>query len=159
MTERMSFTTRGPIPFDLGDDEVFMVIGAIPADEFATLLDMQEGLSAEGMSTQQQLEGIKSILSNVMLAESWERFAPRLGDRSRPVSFPLLLEITNWLASEWGKGRALPPAPSIPTPESGGMTTTDGVPAEDSTLTGPETVEISVVPDTSTESGTGSPVA
>lgn len=141
MSEPRRFTTKPSVPFAI-DDEEFHVLGAIPAEEFAHLLDLQQGLTAEGIGLQQQYDGIKQILQFTMLPESWDRFAARLADRSRPIDFNLLTEITNWLAGEWSGGRPTqPPQPSTGPPVPDGTTSTESVDTEAST----PLVEVAVV--------------
>lgn len=149
MTEPRRFTTEPPVDFWIDDDQ-FWVLGAIPAEELAALMDLQQGLSGEGVGLQQQYEGIKQVLAFTMIPESWDRFLARLSDRSRPIDFKLLLKITNMLSGDiWaGKEDGQSPPPSTDTPAPDGTTSTDGAPPEDSTPTDAGTVEISVVPAT-----------
>lgn len=149
MTEPRRFTTEPPVDFWIDDDQ-FWVLGAIPAEELAALMDLQQGLSGEGVGLQQQYEGIKQVLAFTMIPESWDRFLARLSDRSRPIDFKLLLKITNMLSGDiWaGKEDGQSPPPSTDTPEPDGTTSMDGAPPEDSTPTDAGTVEISVVPAT-----------
>lgn len=144
MTEPRRFTTKAPVPFVIDDDEVFHVLGAIPAEELAELLDLQAGLSVEGVGVKEQYEGVKRMFQSAMLPESWDRFSLRLSDRSRPVDFNLLIEITQWLAGEVWSGKAITSSltSSTGSPDPTGTTSTDGVPVE-----GLTPVEISVVPD------------
>lgn len=150
MTEPRRFTTKAPVPFTI-DDEEFHVLGSVPAEEVATLLDMQSGLSGEGVGIADQLGVIKRLFEFTMLPESWERFAARLGDRSRPIDFNLLVEITNWLSGEvWAARPTSPPPSSTESPGDTGSTSTDGAPAEESTPS-----ETTPGTDTSTSSGIG----
>lgn len=154
MTESPKFLTKPPLTFSV-DGEDFQVIAAVPAEELAQLLDLQSGLSGEGIGLAEQYQGIKNLFQFTMVPESWERFSGRLGDRSRPIDFTLLMEITKWLTAEWSGRPLLEPSSSTASPGPDGTTTTDGAPVDPSTLTEPATVEISVVPDTSIESGIG----
>lgn len=149
MTEPRRFTTEPPVDFWIDEDQ-FWVLGAIPAEELAALMDLQQGLTGEDVGLKEQYEGIKQILAFTMTPESWDRFSARLTDRTRPIDFQLLLKITNMLSGEvWSGKEASPlPPPSTDTPGPDGTTTTDGAPPADSTPTGAETVEISVVPAT-----------
>lgn len=143
MTEPQRFTTRPPVPFFIDDDE-FHVLGAIPAEEFAALMDLQEGLGAEGSNNREQYAQIKGILQFVMLPESWERFVPKLADRAHPVDFPLLVKITNWLTGTvWsGKEGSPSPQPSTDPLVTDGPTSTESAPTEVSTPS--ETTTVSV---------------
>lgn len=156
MTEPRRFNTKPPLVFFI-DDEEFQVIGAIPAEEFATLIDIQSGLEGEGVGVNEQYAVVKAIFAQAMLPESWERFTARLSDRSRPIDFTLLMEISNWLSGEWsGKATGSSPTSSTDQPEET-PTGTDGSPPADSDPTGNPPVEVSVVPDTSTSTTTGEP--
>lgn len=149
MTDPRRFTTKAPVPFTI-DDEEFHVLGAIPAEEVAALLDMQAGLAAEGTGITEQYDGIKRLFESTMIPESWERFVARLGDRSRPIDFNLLTEISSWLSGEvWAARPTSPPPSSTGSPEATGPTSTDGQPAEESTPLD------SVGTDTSISSGIG----
>lgn len=150
MTEPRRFTTKGPVPFFIDDDE-FHVLGSVPAEEVAALLDLQSGLSMEGADITEQYAGIKRLFEFTMLPESWDRFSARLSDRSRPIDFNLLTEISSWLSGEvWGARPTSPPPPSTSSPEETGPTSTDGAPAGESTPS-----ETTVGTDTSTSSGIG----
>lgn len=144
MTEPQRFTTKPPVPFFIDDDE-FHVLGAIPAEEFAALMDLQEGLGAEGSNNREQYAQIKGILQFVMLPESWGRFEPKLADREHPVDFNLLVRITNWLTGTvWsGKAEGSPsPQPSTDPSVTDGPTSTGSAPSTESTPS--ETTTVSV---------------
>lgn len=145
MTEPRKFTTKAPVPFTV-DDEEFHVIGAIPAEEFAILLDIQAGLTGEDVGITEQYAGIKAIFAQTMIPESWDRFSARLSDRSRPVDFSLLMQISNWLSGEvWSGGNPTSsPTPSTATPEEPGPISTDGAPPEESI----PSVQVQVIPET-----------
>lgn len=141
MTEPRRFNTKPAVPFAI-DDEEFHVLGAIPAEELAQLLDLQQGLSGEGVGLKEQFEGIKQVLQFTMLPESWDRFVGRLADRSRPVDFNLLLEITNWLSGDvWSARPTQPQQPSTEPSEPDGGTSTGNAATEEST----PLVEVAVV--------------
>lgn len=148
MTEPRRFTTEPSVDFWIDEDQ-FWVLGAIPAEELAALMDLQQGLTGEGVGLKEQYDGIKQVLAFTMIPESWDRFSARLADRSRPIDFQLLLKITNMLSGEiWGKGASQSPPPSTDTPGPDGTTSTDGAAPADSTPTDAGTVEVSVVPAT-----------
>jgi hypothetical protein len=157
MTEPQRFTTKPPVLFFIDDDE-FHVLGAIPAEEFAALMDLQEGLGAEGSNNREQYAKIKGILQFVMLPESWGRFEPKLADREHPVDFNLLVRITNWLTGTVWSGKDTGSSPTSSTDQPAETPTgMDGSPPADSDPTGSQSVEVSVVPDTSTSTTTGEP--
>lgn len=144
MSEPRAFVTRPPVPFTI-DGEEFHVLGAIPAEELAQLLDLQANLSGEDIGLGEQYIAIKKTLEFTMLPESWERFSVRLADRSRPIDFRLLLGISNWLSGDVWAGKAEAsesPQPSMEPPVPDGQTSTDGAPVEEST---PSETVVSVV--------------
>lgn len=144
MTEPRRFTTKAPVPFAI-DDEEFHVLGAVPAEELAALLDLQTTLSGEDAGLGEQYIAIKKTFEFMMLPESWERFSVRLADRSRPIDFRLLLGISNWLSGEVWAGKAEAsesPQPSTEPPAPDGPTSMDGAPVEESI---PSEMVVSVV--------------
>lgn len=143
MTEPQRFTTKPPVPFFIDDDE-FHVLGAIPAEEFADLMDLQEGLGAEGTDTREQYAKIKAILAFVMIPESWERFSPKLADRAHPVDFNLLVKVINWLTGTVWSGKEGSPSPQQSTDPSvtDGLILMESAPTE--VLTPSETMTVSV---------------
>lgn len=120
--------TKPPLIFDV-DGEEFTAIPVLPAT--ATL-----GLVAltEAQSNIDRAKAVTSILDEVLVPESAERFAARMRGGDKPLGLSDALQVVTWLLSELvGTGADRPLDGDSPSPSgllSDGPTSTDGAPPE-----------------------------
>ena len=116
------------------DDDTFEAASALPGDVFAEFVTTYNG-TADTETYQQQHDLLKSALALALLPDSYERFAARLKDKTRPIDDDQMSDVVLWLLEEYGMRPTQPSQPSSDgsaSPESG-TSSTENTPAEEST--------------------------
>lgn len=135
MEPMKSFSRNRPkIQFDI-DGDVFTAAPGLPAGTLAEFgIGYADALS-ETSSIKDQFDALSSVIRLVLLPESYERFTARLTDSERPIDLEQLNEVIVWLLEQYGLRPTEPSSDSSSGPPAlePGTSSTDGVPAADST--------------------------
>lgn len=107
------------------DDDTFDAAEALPGDVFAEMVALYN--SATDVETfQDQHDLVKKALELALLPESWQRYAARLKDKTRPIEDDQTSEIVMWLMEEYGlrpTQQSQPSSDGPPNPEPGTSST------------------------------------
>jgi len=119
------------------DSDTFEAAPALPGDVFAEFVTLYTS-TGDTETYQQQHDLLKQALELALLPESWQRFATRLADKTRPIDDDQMSDVVLWLLEEYGM-RPTQPSPSSSdgpaSPESGTPSTESTQPAESTSPT------------------------
>ncbi|MFJ8049804.1 hypothetical protein [Streptomyces luteogriseus] len=124
---------RKPLPFTI-DGDTFEAATALPGDVFAKFVTLYNG-TGDTETYQEQHDLLKQALELALLPESWQLFAARLADKTRPIDDDQMSDVVLWLLEEYGMRPTQPSPPSSDgsaSPESG-TNSTESTPPEAST--------------------------
>jgi hypothetical protein len=82
------------------EDELFEAAPGLPVDQGMEFVHLAEQWQVDEPEKAKALA--RELFSKVLLPESMERFAARLGDMERPVELTQLPEIITWLLERFG---------------------------------------------------------
>lgn len=103
------------------DTDTFDAAVALPGDIYAEFVTLYNK-TGDVESYQNQHDLLKSALQLALLPDSWERFAARLKDKTKPIDDDQMADVVLWLLEEYGM-RPTQPSPSSSdgpaSPESG----------------------------------------
>lgn len=131
---------RKRLNFTIDDDEFDAAI-ALPGDVFAEMVALYNSAD-DVQSFQEQHDLLKKALEVALLPESWQRFAGRLKDKTRPIEDDQMSEVVMWLLEEYGMRPTQPsqPSPDGPSsPESGTSSTESTQPEASTSAPSPQT--------------------
>jgi hypothetical protein len=114
------------------DDDRFSAAPMLPGDVFAEFVTLYNS-TAETETYQQQHDLLKRALELALMPDSWERFAARLSDKTRPIDDDQMSDVVLWLLEQYGLRPTEPSSPSSDgpaSPESGTSSTENSQPAE-----------------------------
>lgn len=114
------------------DDDTFEAASALPGDVFAEMVALYNSAD-DVQSFQDQHDLLKKALEIALMPESWQRFATRLKDKTRPIEDDQTSEVVMWLLEEYGMRPTQPSQPSPdgqPSPEPGTSSTESTQPEE-----------------------------
>jgi hypothetical protein len=83
------------IPFKI-NEEVFW---AVPHQPAALLFDL--AAAVKETSLEGQINALATFMQTMLVPESYERLKERMRDTERPVSFPQLMRIMEWLMEQY----------------------------------------------------------
>jgi hypothetical protein len=104
----------------------------LPGDVFAEFVTLYNS-TAETETYQQQHDLLKRALELALMPDSWERFAARLSDKTRPIDDDQMSDVVLWLLEQYGLRPTEPSSPSSDgpaSPESGTSSTENSQPEE-----------------------------
>lgn len=110
------------------DGETFDAAVALPGDVYAEFVALYNK-TGEVESYQEQHDLLKSALQLALLEESWERYAIRLKDKTRPIEDDQTADVVLWLLEEYG----LRPTQPSPSSSDGPASPESGTPSTEST--------------------------
>lgn len=113
------FTEHIDVQFRI-DDDIFVGMSNIPA-----LHLMQFGSMFDGMTPEQIVnnpETYHDMMSLVLEQSSADLFFARMGDKTKPISLPQMMNVVTWLMEEYG----MRPTPPSPASSSGSANPGDG---------------------------------
>lgn len=119
------------------DTDTFDAAVALPGDIYAEFVTLYNK-TGDVETYQDQHDLLKSALQLALLPESWDRFAARLKDKTRPIDDDQMADVVLWLLEEYGMRPTQPSQPSSDgpaSPESGSSSTENTQPAESTSPT------------------------
>ena len=139
MTATKHFTSAGPnIEFTIDDDQL-EAYGQLSAEAFAEFATKLQGLGkkagdadADSIDMREQVQAILGVVEMTLTPESVAIVSERLKSREKPITFPVLLNVMNFILEEYelsgskdgddpevaANERPTPPTPDSPTGSS-----------------------------------------
>lgn len=126
-----TFTTerRDAPTFNIDDEEIYECVAECPS---GVLLDLAQ-MTDEATLVDEQVRAFVLFLDTVLVPESRPVFQARLRDPARPVSLPMLMDITAWLIEAYTARPTSSPSDSPSGPSTTGSASTDSAPSKAST--------------------------
>lgn len=102
-------------------DQTFKVRGQMPGLRILRIIEALEGSEEEGMD----IKVLTAFISDAFLTEDRERGMAFLENEEKIVSLPMLIEVVQWLVSEYTGNPIEPQSPSDTSSDQTGPTSTE----------------------------------